>query len=417
MNFLDVNQKMLIEILSAVIMKRKANLSFSTKIDWHVVVKEADRHKIIPILHYFILKYPEIQIPDYIKDSVRKKCLVEITEQERNDLAFGEVLKKIVDSEISVVILKGLFIRDLYSEPWLRSMNDYDVLVRPEEIDNVTEIMKNEGYKKARKEDKDAEYSHSYLKPIEVHKSLISAGRFVNSTEFGKKLWANLIPVKVFGVDVFTLGFTDHITYLVLHVAAHFKNAGFGLRQLCDLVLFIQSYGREINWDVFARYIKAMDLEIFTRALFEACHKLFGLNVPEGWECDERMNDTIINFILDVFYGGAYGNENYDRITANRMIYYSEGSEVKTSGQKIRTLLALVFPRSDKLDVRFAYAKKYRMLLPLAWIHRFIYTIVRRDIDISEKIAIFRPKKSTEIYAERSLLLKQLGLIKNKSHE
>lgn len=58
MNFLDVNQKMLIEILSAVIMKRKANLSFSTKIDWHVVVKEADRHKIIPILHYFILKYP-----------------------------------------------------------------------------------------------------------------------------------------------------------------------------------------------------------------------------------------------------------------------------------------------------------------------------------------------------------------------
>ena len=48
MNFLDVNQKMLIEILSAVIMK-KANLSFSTKIDWHVVVKEADRHKIIPI--------------------------------------------------------------------------------------------------------------------------------------------------------------------------------------------------------------------------------------------------------------------------------------------------------------------------------------------------------------------------------
>ena len=43
--------------------------------------------------------------------------------------------------------------------------------------------------------------------------------------------------------------------------------------------------------------------------------------------------------------------------------------------------------------------------------------LVRRDIDISEKIAIFRPKKSTEIYAERSLLLKQLGLIKNKSHE
>lgn len=66
--------------------------------------------------------------------------------------------------------------------------------------------------------------------------------------------------------------------------------------------------------------------------------------MPEGWECDERMNDTIINFILDVFNGGAYGNENYDRITANRMIYYSEGSEVKTSGQKYEHYWLWFFP-------------------------------------------------------------------------
>lgn len=411
MNFLDVNQKMLIEILSAVIMKRKANLSFSTKIDWHVVVKEADRHKIIPILHYFILKYPEIQIPDYIKDSVRKKCLVEITEQERNDLAFGEVLKKIVDSEISVVILKGLFIRDLYSEPWLRSMNDYDVLVKPEDFEKFAFIMENAGYKKAYREDKHAEYSHPHYMLIEIHKSLIPADRFKNSSEFEEKIWKSVIPAKVSGVDVLTLDPTDHAVYLVLHMAFHIESSGIGLRQLCDLVLFIEAYRHRINWDTFNGYIKLMGVETFTQALFEVCHRLFDLEVPHGWECDEGLKEVADRLILDIFESGVFGNESNDRITANRMIYYSDSTEIKTFRQKIQTLLSLFFPKAEKLDIRYQYARKHRFLLPVAWIHRFAYNIIRKDISISEKLAVFRQKKASEIFTNRSLLLRQLGLI------
>lgn len=412
MDFLDLNKKILIEILSAVI-RKKTDLSYDGNIDWIAVANEADRHQIISLLYYFIVKCPEIRMPDYIREGLRKRCLFEITEQERNNLAFGEILRKMVDSSISVVILKGLFLRDLYHEPLLRSMNDYDILIRSEDFEKVAAIMKDAGYEKADREDKHAEYTHPHFMMVEIHKSLVSVDRFENSSEFEDKVWKGVIPAKINGVDVLTLDPTDHAIYLVLHMASHIKISGFGLRQLCDWVLFIEAYNREIKWDTFSRYVKSMGVEIFTQVLFEACHKLFGLKVPQEWGSEDKsLQETADRLVIDIFESGAFGNDNNDRTTANRMLYYAEGAEAKTLIQRIRTLVTLLFPKADKLDIRFGYAKKYRILLPVAWSHRFIHTIIRRDINIFEKTAVLRSKKAAKICTERSLLMQQLGLLK-----
>lgn len=411
MDFIDISQKSLIKILSAGIRNTRVVPSCYSCIDWQTVAYEADRHKVAPIVYYSVMQNSDIKMPDDIKEKLRRKFLFEIREQERNYLAFGEILKKLTDSNISVVILKGLFLRDLYHEPLLRSMRDYDVLVKPEDFEKVAFIMENAGYKKAYREDKHAKYSHPHYMLIEIHKSLIPADRFKNSSEFEEKIWKSVIPAKVSGVDVLTLDPTDHAVYLVLHMAFHIESSGIGLRQLCDLVLFIEAYRHRINWDTFNGYIKLMGVETFTQALFEVCHRLFDLEVPHGWECDEGLKEVADRLILDIFESGVFGNESNDRITANRMIYYSDSTEIKTFRQKIQTLLSLFFPKAEKLDIRYQYARKHRFLLPVAWIHRFAYIIIRKDISISEKLAVFRPKKASEIFTNRSLLLRQLGLI------
>jgi len=414
MDFLNINQKALIEILLAGLRNRKTNLLYDDIMDWQVVVKEADRHRIIPLVYYSIMKSPDIKVPDYIKEMLKNKCLFEITEQERNNQAFGEILRKMTDFGISVVILKGLFLRDIYPEPWLRSMCDYDVLVRSEELEKIAAIMKTAGYKKTNKEEKHVEYIHAQYLAIEFHKSLISADRFENSSEFEQKVWMNVIPAKVFGTDVLTLNPTDHAIHLILHMASHIREAGFGLRQLCDWILFIEAYNQKIDWDTFTRYIRSMNLEIFTRVLFKACQKFLYLEIPYRWECnDESMDEVAEKLILDIFDSGVFGNDSNDRITANRIIHYTDGAETsKTLRQKIRTCILLIFPISEKLDTRYKYAKKCRVLLPAAWIHRFVYNMIRRDITVSEKLAVFRPKKTSEIFSSRRMLLYQLGLIK-----
>jgi hypothetical protein len=412
-DFLDVNKKTLLEILSAVIRNKKANLSCDGNIDWTVVANEADRHKVTSLLYHSIVQNAEIHIPDDIKEELRIKFLFEITEQESNYLAFGEILRKLAESNVTVVILKGLFLRDLYHEPLLRSMNDYDVLIKSEDFKKVTAIMKETGYEKVNREDKHTEYSHPYFMMIEFHKSLVSADLFENSYMFEEKVWKGVIPFKVCGADVMTLELTDHAIHLVLHMASHIKSAGFGLRQLCDWVIFIETYSREIDWDIFNRYISSMGVAVFTQVLFVACHKLFDLKIPQELSYENKsIQEAADKLIVDVFDSGVFGNDDKNRKTANRILYYTGGSEAKTLMQRMRILLVLLFPKAENLDNRFRYAKKYRILLPIAWMHRFLHTIIRRDIKFSDKTAVFRPKKAIEICTERSLLMQQLGLLK-----
>jgi hypothetical protein len=413
MDLLNVNRKTIIEILSAVLRNSKPILLCDGNIDWQAVADEAGKHKIVPLVYYFLMQNADVRVPDAIKEGLRKLSLIEIAEQEKNYLTFGELLGKLKDSNIAVIVLKGLFLRNLYHEPWLRSMNDYDVLVRPEDLEKVAAIMSDAGYKMVHSEEKHAAYVHPHYIEVEFHKSLIASNRYENLSEFEKAVWKRVIPVKVGKVDVLTLDPTDHAVHLVLHMATHIKGGGFGLRQLCDWVLFIEAYNKEIDWDVFAKYIKSMGMKRFTWALFEVCNKLFGLDVPQEWSGkDKSMHEVTDRLILDIFDSGIFGNDDSDRITANRMIYYNEGTEAKTLSQRILNMLNLFFPKAEKLDVRYGYAKRYRFLLPIAWIHRFIHTIVRRDINIFEKTVIFKPKKAAEIYSKRSLLLQQLGLLK-----
>ncbi len=413
MEFFDINQKILVSILSAGIRNVQPALSCGNNVDWQAVTFEAARHKVTALVYYSMIQCNGIQVPDNIKEEFRKYSLYEIAEQDKNYLAFGEILRKLTFSNISVIVLKGLFLRDLYHDPCLRSMCDYDVLIRSDDFEKVAVIMENAGYEKVYDKDKHVAYVHSRLMRVEFHKTLISTDRYENLAEFEEKVWKDVIPTKVSGVKVLSLSPTDHAVYLVLHMATHTKGGGFGLRQLCDWVLFIETYEQEIDWNTFDRYIKSMGMEIFTQALFETCRQFFNLEVPQGWRTEDKSQQEVVNSLIqDIFDSGVFGKDGRDRITANRMIYYTGGAEAKTPKQKMRALFILLFPKAEKLDVRFEYARKHRFLLPVAWLHRFVHTIVRKDIDIFEKISVLRPKRAAEICTNRSLLLEQLGLLK-----
>jgi len=413
LNNFDNNMKTLIEILSASIRNKKTSLLHDRDIDWQSVAYEADKHKVTALVYYFLMQNPVICVPDDIKERLRQRTLIEVTEQERSYLAFGEIVRKMVDSNIPVIILKGLFLRNLYCEPWLRSMNDYDILVKAEDFDKAGDILEKAGYNKVHGDDKHFEYLHPHLIGVELHKTLASSDVCKNLSDFERKIWSYSVPFKVGGSDVLTLSPTDNAIHLVLHMATHMRIGGFGLRQLCDWVLLLETYSSKIDWDIFDKYIKSFGLEIFTQALFKVCNDLFILKIPRGWDIEDKSIQEITDkLILDIFDSGVFGNESVDRVTANRMIHYNEGVEANTLPKKIQAHLSLLFPKPEKMNIRFGYARKYRFLLPVAWIHRLIHTIIRKDLNMLEKLAAFRPKRASEIYNKRSSLLHRLGLLK-----
>ena len=67
----------------------------------------------------------------------------------------------------------------------------------------------------------------------------------------------------------------------------------------------------------------------------------------------------------------------------------------------------MVFPRAKDLPDEFAYAKKMKFLLPVAWVHKAVNYLIRwskyRDI-------MYNTSEKLEVAEHRIALMKGLGL-------
>src|SRR5699024_8177716 len=81
--------------------------------------------------------------------------------------------------------------------------------------------------------------------------------------EMFRDVFQRKIQTEIQGVPVYTMGHTDHLLYLILHAFKHFLHSGFGIRQVCDIVIYANTYGSEIDWEY----------------LYQACQKILGEDV------------------------------------------------------------------------------------------------------------------------------------------
>ncbi|HEX2946638.1 MAG TPA: nucleotidyltransferase family protein [Clostridia bacterium] len=410
---LDKNKSILIGLLSAGIRNKPFVVEGSASIDLHELFVKAAEHNVSPLIYRPLAENRiKLGIPEKLLEKLRIDILKEGMKQEHDYIAIGFILRRFAASGIQVIPLKGLVFRALYPDPGLRIMGDYDLLLKPYDMDKAGKILDEEGYVKSLDVDKHVTYSHITLPMLELHRAMVPADQFENYEAFEVQAWKNAKPLTVSGAQVLSLDPVDTEVYQVMHLASHMIGNGFGLRQLCDFVLFTEAYGSVVDWKEFYSRTSTLQLQVFVIALFQLCHLLFDLDIPE--ECrqfGEPDIELMKSFAEDIFSGGIFGKSTNERVTANRLIYYSEGKAKESFTGSLLLYLKLFFPGADRLDVRYQYAKKCRLFLPVAWIHRFLYSITRRDIDFYEKTAVFASSEPASIFASRSKMLHELGLL------
>lgn len=438
LSFLIESNRLLIRLLSVAIRGEAffdADFDYR-RVDWQEVFYEADKHQILPLLYPVIKDNGrKLHIPDELLKKFTQCALADAAVQERNYAAIGSVLRRLSDSGIPVIVLKGLVYRDLYPYPYFRTMGDYDLLIKPDHMDIAARILYEAGYYFYADDEKEASYHHDSLSKIDLHRQLISTRKFENIDSFNHSAWIHAEPIAVSGAHVLSLSPGDNAIYLLFHTATHIISGGFGLRQLCDFTLFVEYYRNEIDWDKFFRTAAMLSIDVFAKVLMEVCNILLELEIPkasllvrqkqqnyqthkaqdtqgENYVFQERQEDEALirSVIEDIFDAGVFGFSSNERITSSRLLYYSSGQEVGTLWGKAFMYIKLLMPSPGKLDVRYQYAKKCPLLLPVAWIHRIIYCIFRRDIGFLEKTAILVSHKPVAMYDSRVKMLRELGL-------
>lgn len=204
------------------------------------------------------------------------------------------------------------------------------------------------------------------------------------------------------------MGCTDHLFYLICHAFKHFLHSGVGIRQVCDICLYANAHGAEIDWQPVLDRCADIHADRFAAALFRIGEKYLTFDpgkacFPKAWRemaVDER---AMLEDLLDsgVFGASSMSRKHSSNITLNAVSAEKQGRKAGNG------LLRTVFPPARQLTGRYPYLKEKPYLLPLAWVNR----ILKYGKETAGSPTDNNAAQSIKIGNGRVELLKKYGII------
>lgn len=391
---------------------------------WESVLALTQEHSLLPFVCNEVYLLKSFRKLD---DSVRKnhqenavKQTVRQIEQEKDFLTF---LLFAQEHGYDPVVIKGLTVRQLYAQPYLRPSVDEDILIDSEQAGPFHQIILDYGFE-ADSPDIDIFESDefSYHKPdspsyIELHKQLFPMNSEIlgDLNRFFADVSDRTIRMQIEDVSVRTLAPTDHLLYLILHAFKHFVHSGIGIRSVCDIGLFAEHYASDIDWEHIRSCLEEVHAFDFARGLFRIAqlHLLpdaaFYCCISD-WKNEEIDTEPLLD---DILSGGVHGNSSLERLHSSNITLNAIEIDRKESsaGQGfLSTAFHSVFLPLGKMSVHYPYLKKAPFLLPAAWTQRI-------GKYLQERKAAGKGSKSTaagsiRLGRSRVELLKKYGIIR-----
>lgn len=383
-------QKQFIDILSAGIRGKSADKVYDN-VEWDEVIDLADKHKVDGIIYLALRKSKLISNIGEEKISLLKqKAAITGITQSRHISGLSTVLNKINERNIPVIVLKGLVVREFYPQPDQRSMNDADILVHEGDVEKVKQLLIDMGY--VYLEDHKASHHialvHHKYPFIELHWNLFKRDGFSNELEHYERLiWKRAIKVNVGEAEVLSLSYEDLALHLCMHMAAHLVATGFGVRQLCDFVLLVEHKGDEIDWNSFIMKARMYGFEKFSEIMFLLCNKLFNMEVPKEINIKVVNNKKYVSALLDeIFEAGVHGKKEMANQFATQVAFNFQDKDSNATLGAINRYFRFIFPKIDDMSDKYSYAKKVKILTPIAWIHHLFAGVFASEYSFKDKV-------------------------------
>ena len=132
----------------------------------------------------------------------------------------------------------------------------------------------------------------------------------------------------------------------------HFLHGGVGIRQLCDMGLFVQRYGGEIQWQHILDACRSLHIDRLAAAMFRIGAEHLALPLPEIFAGYEEAVQPLLE---DILSGGVYGMSDLDRAHSSTLTLEAVAAERqgRRRGGVLRSVL-----------------RSHKWLLPAAWTQR-----------------------------------------------
>ncbi len=252
-------------------------------------------------------------------------------------------------AEITFIPLKGSVMREYYSDPWMRTSCDIDVLVKNEDTDKAIEVLTNKCNCNFKGK---SSYDISLYAPnkihIELHYGLIKDGIVNSSSEVLSNVWNTAAHKDGY---CYWYEMTDEMFYFyhIAHMAKHTEQGGCGIRPFIDLWILDNINGK--NQKKRNELLKRGGLLKFAETARLLSRVWF--DNAEHTEVTKQMEDYILR-------GGVYG-------TSQNAIAVQQ----QKKGGKFKYVFSKIVIPYDVIKYHYPILQKQRWLTPVMQVRRW----------------------------------------------
>ena len=339
----------------------------------------AQKHSLAHLVSRYLFEN-EVELDCDLAKSLQRASIKTIHRHELMKRSFREICSVFEEAGIDYVPLKGSVIRDFYPEEDMRTSCDVDILVREGDLDRAVEVLVARGYTGGERHYHDVSLYSPNGTHLELH---FNVQEFMDNLDAVlKDAWDYAVPV---GGHRYEFSKDFFVFHLYAHIAYHFLSGGCGIRSLMDI--WIVEHKMNIDYTCALPLLKKAGIDTFAKEMSFISNRCF---------TERDYSDPILEYI---WRGGVYGSRQ-NKLAVRK----------KKNGSSFAYIMRVIFLPYRDMATAYLFLKKYPVLLPFCWVHRWIRTLVRgRAGRLSEEIDSIKQVK-TEDVTEVEEICKRLGL-------
>ena len=356
-----------------------------------------------------------VKIPEDVHDKLEMSFQANLGKAFQKNEFNKKTIRKLEENGIECCLFKGMALADLYDIPETRVSADADILISEEKEPLAMSVLTDLGYKifPRQKYDHHTSAIHPIGGELEVHVSVMRKNWddiiFENKIEYNEEY-------AKFDEGIKTLGVNDALLNTATHFIKHFVRRGAGVRHIMDMLLYMEKYNSQIDWDKFNRLMNELHYDKLIDTAKAVGIKYWGFSFDNLIAVDDN---TLEKFITDIELGGVFGGddtvrkETYAQFTKKRKkLSESEYKKYSLSNMD-RTFLQKVFPSREYMKKGYGMKKDNVFYLLAAHIRR-IFTIIKNIVTGKREFSQYvydESKETTSQVKERVELFEKLGII------
>lgn len=347
------------------------------QVDWASVLPIVAEQRVQSLVACALLYSPKLECPaelhGYLLNAMRLESSVNLIRRQR----IMHLLQEMKAAGIDAKLIKGYAVSGCYAHPECRGSVDTDILIDVQQEAKTISFFESCGFCVERRAatSNHTVCQHKKYGIVELHVSLY--GELVRDNWFHMLDVNDMVQESTVAADEFdTLGYTDQLIFLTLHMVKHFILGGLTLRMMLDIGLYFANHKQRIDTVRYWTTLKNLRYDKLTSAILWTFIRWGRFSEEEfpgiSEECPEQTSLILSDLLTGGYMGAKEKNERFESgMEYNRKLILKQKNvtqyRLRMIGWKIKSGTKYMFPSVKMLRKLYPITIRMPILMPFLW--------------------------------------------------